>query len=445
MGIVLGANQYGKAETRLVRVDRDGDRHTVRRSQRQRGAARRPRGHASHRRQRDRAADRHAEEHGVRLRRAYGVGQIEDFGLRLARHFVDSQPSIDAARIAIEEYGWTRLGRTRSPATGGETRTAVLTYDGNEASAVGGLQGLVLLNSTDSEFWGYLKDAYTTLPETRDRILATEVAAHWRFGAMPVDWADSNAGVRAALIEAFVDTYSLSLQQTLYAMGYAGPGEAAGDRRGAAGLPNKHHFLVDLAPFGLDNPNEVFVADGPTVRADRGHGAARRCAPGRAGLVVSMDFLQPTTWADALAAKAERPDAVPIAGGTDLMVDLNFDGRRPPALLDLTAVAALGEWERDGEHLRIGAGVTVPADHRRAGAPLPGLAIASRTVGSPQIRNRATVGGNLGTASPAGDAHPPLLAGGRHGRGRVGARHPPRYRSTTSSSGPSATRWRRTS
>jgi CO/xanthine dehydrogenase FAD-binding subunit len=123
-----------------------------------------------------------------------------------------------------------------------------------------------------------------------------------------------------------------------------------------------------------------------------------------------MDFLQPTAWADALAVKAERPDATPIFGGTDVMVDLNFDRRRPRALLDLTRVAPLAQWERDGPHLRIGAGVTYQRIIEELGAQLPGLAIASRTVGSPQIRNRGTVGGNLGSASPAGDAHPPLLA-----------------------------------
>lgn len=125
-----------------------------------------------------------------------------------------------------------------------------------------------------------------------------------------------------------------------------------------------------------------------------------------------MEFLQPSTWDDALAAKAEHPDAVPIAGGTDVMVELNFDRRRPPALLDLTRVLELAEWEPDGDVLRIGAGVTYRRIIEELGARLPGLAMASRTVGSPQIRNRGTVGGNLGSASPAGDAHPPLLAGG---------------------------------
>nr|BFE88737.1 FAD binding domain-containing protein [Planobispora longispora] len=125
-----------------------------------------------------------------------------------------------------------------------------------------------------------------------------------------------------------------------------------------------------------------------------------------------MDFLRPTTWAEALAAKADRPEAVPIQGGTDVMVELNFDLHRPAALLDLNQVAELAEWtsEEDGR-LRVGAGVPYVRLIAELGNRLPGLAQAARTVGSPQIRNRGTVGGNLGAASPAGDSHPPLLAG----------------------------------
>ncbi len=124
-----------------------------------------------------------------------------------------------------------------------------------------------------------------------------------------------------------------------------------------------------------------------------------------------MDFLAPTTWADALAAKAEQPDAVPVAGGTDVMVEINFDHRRPPALLDLTRVPELQEWGiADDGRVRLGAGVTYTRIIDELGDRLPGLAMAARTVGSPQIRNRGTVGGNLGAASPAGDSHPPLLA-----------------------------------
>jgi CO/xanthine dehydrogenase FAD-binding subunit len=124
-----------------------------------------------------------------------------------------------------------------------------------------------------------------------------------------------------------------------------------------------------------------------------------------------MDFLRPNTFAEALAVKAEQPDVVPIAGGTDVMVELNFDHRRPSALLDLTRIAELREWSTQDGRLRVGSGVPYVRIIDQLGGQLPGLAMASRTVGSPQIRNRGTVGGNLGAASPAGDTHPVLLAG----------------------------------
>jgi CO/xanthine dehydrogenase FAD-binding subunit len=125
-----------------------------------------------------------------------------------------------------------------------------------------------------------------------------------------------------------------------------------------------------------------------------------------------MEFLQPRSLEEALAAKSERPEAVPIAGGTDVMVDLNFDHRRPEAVLDLTRVPELAAWEREDGRLRVGAGITYTRAIAELAGALPGLAIAARTVGSPQIRNRGTIGGNLGSASPAGDCHPPLLAMG---------------------------------
>ena len=125
-----------------------------------------------------------------------------------------------------------------------------------------------------------------------------------------------------------------------------------------------------------------------------------------------MEFLQPRSLPEALAEKAERPEAVPIAGGTDVMVELNFDRRRPEVVLDLTRVPELGTWDRSDGGVRVGAGVTYTRMVAELADDLPGLAIAARTVGSPQIRNRGTIGGNLGSASPAGDCHPPLLAAG---------------------------------
>lgn len=125
-----------------------------------------------------------------------------------------------------------------------------------------------------------------------------------------------------------------------------------------------------------------------------------------------MEFLQPPTWREALEARAAHPDALPIWGGTDVMVEMNFARKRPPALLDLTNVPELSDWAEQDGGLRIGAGVSYTRVIRELGDRLPGLAMASRTVGSPQIRNRGTIGGNLGSSSPAGDALPPLYAVG---------------------------------
>ncbi|MCM2422294.1 xanthine dehydrogenase family protein subunit M [Streptomyces sp. SID13666] len=125
-----------------------------------------------------------------------------------------------------------------------------------------------------------------------------------------------------------------------------------------------------------------------------------------------MDFLRPASWEEALAAKAEHPTAVPIAGGTDVMVEINFDHRRPDVMLDLNRIGELQEWEVTEETVRLGASVPYTRIMEHLRTELPGLALAAHTVGSPQIRNRGSVGGNLGAASPAGDSHPALLAAG---------------------------------
>ena len=125
-----------------------------------------------------------------------------------------------------------------------------------------------------------------------------------------------------------------------------------------------------------------------------------------------MEFLTPSTLAEALEARAEHPEALPLAGGTDVMVELNFDRRRPDALLDLSRVTELSGWSQEGGRVRLGAALTYTRLLEEPAGLVPALALAARTVGSPQIRNRGTVGGNLGSASPAGDCHPPLLAAG---------------------------------
>ncbi len=269
----LGQNQYGKAENRVVRVTRDDAGHRIKDLNVSVAlSGEMDEVHYSGSNASVLPTDT-TKNTVFAFAKEHGIDSAEDFGLRLARHFVTSQPQIHRARIRIEEYGWQRIGDTGHSfaRTGQETRTTEVTVDGLGVQVISGLKDLVVLNTTDSEFWGYAKDRYTTLKEAYDRILATEVTARWRFGwtgdeATTPDWEDSYARARGHLLDAFADTYSLSLQQTLYAMGTRViDGQAAIDEIRLS-LPNKHHFLVDLEPFGLENDNEVYIA------ADRPYG-----------------------------------------------------------------------------------------------------------------------------------------------------------------------------
>jgi urate oxidase len=266
MGVLLGPNQYGKAETRVVRVDRAGAEHRI--TDLNVSVALAGDLAASHTDGDNSAVlPTDTQKNTVyAFAREHGVGEVEAFALRLARHFVDSQPSIHRAQVAIEQYGWQRVGPHSFQRAGGETRTATVRYDGTRTEVVSGLADLVLLSSTDSEFHGFVRDRYTTLAETTDRVLATAVTARWRHLGLDADWAASWKAVRALLVEAFVDTHSLALQQTLFAMGQRVLEHRPEVAEVRLSLPNKHHFLVDLAPFGLDNPGEVYYA------ADRPYG-----------------------------------------------------------------------------------------------------------------------------------------------------------------------------
>ncbi|MFC3452355.1 factor-independent urate hydroxylase [Amycolatopsis speibonae] len=268
MAITLGPNQYGKAEVRLVTVRREGSVHhlkdlTVSTSLRGDLAATHLTGDNA-----DVVATDTQKNTVYAFAKESPVGEIEDFALRLGRHFVDSFEHISGARILIGEHGWNRIsGHDHAfSQAGSEQRTTAVTIQDDQAWVVSGLDDLVVLKSTGSEFHGFPRDEYTTLAETNDRILATAVTARWRYQGDGIDWATSHAEVRRILLETFADKHSLSLQQTLYAMG-----EAVLEERGEVAevrlsLPNKHHFLVDLSPFGLKNDNEVFYA------ADRPYG-----------------------------------------------------------------------------------------------------------------------------------------------------------------------------
>jgi urate oxidase len=268
MTIVLGDNQYGKAETHVVRVTRsgpDGKTHEIKDlnvSVALAGdfAASHLEGDNSN------VLPTDTQKNTVFAFAKESISEIEDFALRLARHFVGEFAPIYRARVSIEEQPWARITVDGKPhphafvQAGSEKRTATVTCTDDAAWVVSGISDLVLLKSTGSEFRGYIKDRFTTLPETGDRILATSVVARWRHSGMQVDWAQSFAETRRILLEAFAVKHSLALQQTLYAMGEAVLKSRPEVAEVKLTMPNRHHFVVDLSPFGLANENEVFYA-----------------------------------------------------------------------------------------------------------------------------------------------------------------------------------------
>jgi urate oxidase len=302
MAIVLGPNQYGKAETRVVRVYRDGGRHEIR----DLNVSTLLRGDFGDAHTSGDQANVLPTDSQKNTCFAYakekGVGELEDYALDLARHFVNDIRSVTAARVEVDEYRWERVSVAGHPHShtfaraSSEIRTTAVTVTGRNRAAtrsgpvtatrswiVSGLDGLVVMKSTGSEFHGFLKDHYTTLAETDDRILATSLTVRWRYQlghGKQKSWDDAHAQIRQILLERFADVHSLALQQTLWEMGKAvleARDDVAEIRLSA---PNRHHFLADLAPFGLDNPGEVFyAADRPygliqaTVQRDDAEGA----------------------------------------------------------------------------------------------------------------------------------------------------------------------------
>jgi urate oxidase len=263
--IVLGPNQYGKAEVRLVRVDRASDRHaitdlTVTTQLRGDFTACHTDGDNSH------VVPTDTQKNTVYAFARDGVGAPEDFLLRLARHFTTEHAWVTGAHLTAEQHSWERLGDHAFARAGRETRTASVEVDGGRVVVTAGLQDCTVLKSTDSEFHGFPRDRYTTLQETSDRILATDVTATWTYAADGLPYDTTYAGVRDLLLATFAEHHSLALQQTIFEMGRAVLERYDEVESVSLSCPNKHHFLVDLEPFGLDNPGEVFYA------ADRPYG-----------------------------------------------------------------------------------------------------------------------------------------------------------------------------
>ncbi|TWE12416.1 factor-independent urate hydroxylase [Rudaeicoccus suwonensis] len=267
MSYVLGHNQYGKAEIHVVRVFRDdasaphdlvdynvsvsltgdfadahitGDQAKVLTTDACKNTV-----------------NSFAKEAGEAVR------EPESFGLALANHFVDDVPQVSGARIIIEAFPWQRAhGHPHAFVKNGDyVRTATVTKNAAGTTVVSGLKELTVLKTTDSEFHGFYQDRYTTLQPTNDRIMATAVTAQWAHEGVDVQWAESFAAVKDAITSSFAKAYSYALQATLWEMGTAVLDAASDVSEIRFSCPNKHHFVLDLSPFGVENNCEVHHAD----------------------------------------------------------------------------------------------------------------------------------------------------------------------------------------
>jgi urate oxidase len=262
----LDWNAYGKAAVRLVKVDRGAARHQLHdltvevRLQGDFGPT-----HTAGDNSQVLPTDT-MKNTVYALARQGPVDPPEEFGERLARHFLRACPAARRAVLALAVHRWDRASANgnphdhtfvRGPA---ERRLATVTMDERGVEVEAGVEGLGLLKTTGSGFAGFLRDAYTTLEETDDRILSTDVEAHWKYARPPRDYGASWSAVHAALIETFARHQSASVQHTLYAMGEAALARCPEMGEIRLVLPNRHHLLVDLTPLGLENPNEIFVA-----------------------------------------------------------------------------------------------------------------------------------------------------------------------------------------
>jgi len=274
MAIILGDNQYGKAENRVVRIYRETERHAIK-DLNVSTSLRGPFAPAHLEGDQSNVLPTDTQKNTVfAFAKSNGIGSgIEEYGLALARHFVMDIEPVESARIEIEEFSWERAvvdGEEHDHTwlrTNQEVRTAAVTVDADSGQhVIGGLKGLTLLKSTGSEFHGFLEDEYTTLEPTTDRVMATSLNAQWRFGELGLHWDAVYATVKRELVKQFATLHSLALQQTLWAMGRAVLEAVPEIVEIRLSAPNKHHFAVDLAPFGLENHGEVFIA------ADRPYG-----------------------------------------------------------------------------------------------------------------------------------------------------------------------------
>jgi urate oxidase len=259
---VLGRNSYGKSAIRLVKVTRASERHelsdvTVDVALEGDFAAVHATGDNS-----GLLATDTMRNTVYALASQHAVDELEAFGRVLVEHFVAAGPSVERARVRLVEHPWARLDEhdhAFQRGSGGD-RVAVVSGDGHHARVEAGIEDLVLLRTTGSGFSGFLREQYTTLPETEDRILATAVSAHWSYAEGGIDYGAAWRDARDALLHSFADHFSPSVQFTLRRMGAAVLRAVDTIERVHLSLPNRHHLLYDLARFGLANDNQVFQA-----------------------------------------------------------------------------------------------------------------------------------------------------------------------------------------
>jgi urate oxidase len=262
----LAENAYGKARIRLVKVSRREGRHELRDltvSIRLEGEF-----EDAHVRgdNRDVLPTDTMKNTVYALAREFEIDSIEEFARALASHFLPEHPVISRARVTVREQPWNRIAVHGQPHPhaffkgSDEIDIATATVEGDNARIESGIDELRVLKTTGSGFEGFPRTRFTTLRDTDDRVLATAMRVRWTFGLSEISYAETRARVRQAIVETFAEHDSRSVQHTAYAMGEAVLERCPEIDAVAFSLPNKHHLLVDLAPFGLDNPNEIFVA-----------------------------------------------------------------------------------------------------------------------------------------------------------------------------------------
>jgi urate oxidase len=255
----LGSNSYGKSGIRVVRVARRDGRHDVRDvTVAVRFGGRFEAAHVSGDNSDVLPTDT-MKNTVYAMARELPLEEIEDFALAISGRFLRENPMVSKVEVSLEERPWSRIAPTAFEGARAERRTAHVARSKADTVVESGLANLLIAKTAQSGFAGFRRDRYTTLKETSDRILATSLTATWAHGS-PEGPFPPWESVRETLLEAFASHDSASVQHTLYAMGEAALARHSGLSRIHMTMPNKHHLLVDLAPFGLTNENEIFVA-----------------------------------------------------------------------------------------------------------------------------------------------------------------------------------------